>query len=114
MELFEQIRRDFEFETGASIKSVAKKHGVHRRMVRQALADAIPADRKVPERKCPQIDSVAEFIDQILETDGKAPRNSVTHPTGSGSEFGRRSRRLRWPNRRSGDTSGSGNESWAY
>ncbi len=29
---------------------------------------------EVPERKCPQIDSVAEFIDQILETDGKAPR----------------------------------------
>ena len=74
MELFEQIRRDFEFESGVSIKSLAKKYGVHRRMVREALADANPANRKVPERKCPQIDLVAGFIDQILESDGKAPR----------------------------------------
>ena len=63
MELFEQIRREFEFAAGASIKSVAMKFRVHRRMVRQALAEANPAERKVPERKRPRIDSVAEFID---------------------------------------------------
>jgi len=74
VELFEQIRREFEFAAGSSIKSVAKKFGVHRRMVRQALAEANPAARKVPERKRPRMDSVAEFIDQILEADEKAPR----------------------------------------
>jgi len=39
VELFEQIRREYEFGVG-SIKGVARKLGVHRRMVRQALADA--------------------------------------------------------------------------
>jgi hypothetical protein len=74
VELFEQIRREFEFGSAASVKSVAKKFGVHRRMVRQALADANPPGRKIPERKRPRIDSVAEFIDQILAGDGNAPR----------------------------------------
>jgi len=74
VELFEQIRREFEFGPGASVKSVAKKFGVHRRMVRQALADADPPGRKVPERKRPRIDSVAEFIDRILAGDSNAPR----------------------------------------
>jgi ActR/RegA family two-component response regulator len=36
VELFEQIRREYEFGVG-SIKGVARKLGVHRRMVRQAL-----------------------------------------------------------------------------
>ena len=72
MELFEQIRREFEFGPDTSIKSVAKKFGVHRRMVRQALADADPPGRKIPERKRPQIDAVAEFIDLILAGDCNA------------------------------------------
>ncbi len=38
VELFEQIRREYEFGVG-SIKGVARKLGVHRRMVRQALAE---------------------------------------------------------------------------
>jgi ActR/RegA family two-component response regulator len=37
VELFEQIRREYEFGIG-SVRGVAKKLGVHRRMVRQALA----------------------------------------------------------------------------
>ena len=72
MDLFEQIRREFEFGPDTSIKSVAKKFGVHRRMVRQALADADPPGRKIPERKRPQIDAVAEFIDLILAGDCNA------------------------------------------
>jgi hypothetical protein len=36
VELFEQIRREYEFGVG-SIKGVPAKFGVHRRMVRQAL-----------------------------------------------------------------------------
>jgi hypothetical protein len=39
VELFEQIRREYEFGVG-SIKGVAHKLGVHRRLVRQALASA--------------------------------------------------------------------------
>ena len=39
VELFEQIRREFEFGVG-TIRGVAYKLKVHRRMVRQALASA--------------------------------------------------------------------------
>ena len=37
MELFEEIRREYEFGVG-TIQGVARKLGEHRRMVRQALA----------------------------------------------------------------------------
>jgi hypothetical protein len=49
VELIEQIRREYEFGIG-TVLGVAKKSGVHRRMVREALANAIPARRKKPER----------------------------------------------------------------
>ena len=39
MELFEEIRREYEFGVG-TIAGVAKKLGVHRRMVREAVAHA--------------------------------------------------------------------------
>ena len=45
VELFEQIRREYEFGIG-TIKGVAHKLGVHRRMVRQALANAEPPERE--------------------------------------------------------------------
>ena len=41
VELFEEIRREYEFGIG-SVHGVARKLGVHRRQVRQALADAQP------------------------------------------------------------------------
>ena len=41
MELFETIRREYQFGVG-TIKGVARKLGIHRRMVREALADAVP------------------------------------------------------------------------
>ena len=49
VELFEQIRRDSRVE-GLSIRALAHRHGVHRRMVREALASAVPAERKTPQR----------------------------------------------------------------
>ncbi len=49
VELFEEIRREHVHGSG-SIRAVAKKLGVHRRMVRQALASAIPPERKLAVR----------------------------------------------------------------
>ncbi len=43
--LFEEIRREYEYGVG-TINGVSKKLGVHRRMVREALSNAIPAERK--------------------------------------------------------------------
>jgi transposase len=73
VELFEEIRREYEFGVG-TILGVAKKLGVHRRMVREALGNAVPARRKKPERKRPRLAPVIPFIDTILESDRTAPR----------------------------------------
>jgi transcriptional regulator with XRE-family HTH domain len=47
VELFERIRRDREFE-GLSIRALARRHGVHRRAVRQALESAVPLAKRRP------------------------------------------------------------------
>jgi len=73
VELFEQIRREYEFGIG-TIAGVAKKLGVHRRMVREALGNAVPARRKQPERKRPRLAPLVPFIDAMLESDRSAPR----------------------------------------
>ena len=49
VELYEEIRREFEFGVG-TIRGVARKLGVHRRTVRDAIGNALPAPRKQPKR----------------------------------------------------------------
>jgi transposase len=57
-----------------TVQGVARKFGVHRRLVRQALMNALPAQRKTAPRARPRIGPVVEFVDAILEADRKAPR----------------------------------------
>jgi hypothetical protein len=44
------IRREYEFGVG-SIASVAKKLGIHRRMLRETIGSALPRSRKKTERQ---------------------------------------------------------------
>ncbi len=73
MELFEQIRREYEFGVG-TITGVAKKLKVHRRMVREAIGSALPTVRKKAERPRWKLETAVAFVNQILEADKKAPR----------------------------------------
>ncbi len=73
MELFEEIRREYEFGEG-TIKGVARKLQVHRRMVRQAIRNAIPPPRKKTSRPYVKLKPAIAFIDGILEADRKEPR----------------------------------------
>jgi len=74
VELFEAIRRDHVI-AGKSVRGIARERGVHRRLVRQALADAVPPSRKKAERKCLVLTTpMRACIDEWLEADRKAPR----------------------------------------
>ena len=112
MELYEQIRREYEHGVG-TIKGVARKLGVHRRMVREAIANAVPPVKKTPVRERPKLDPAREFIDGILEADRKAPRKQrhtahrIWVRVRKGSCL-----RWRWPRARCGDTCVSGNGRW--
>ncbi len=61
VEQFEAIRRDRRLE-GISIRALAKKHGVHRRTVKEALASAVPPERKVAERPSPVFGPYEETV----------------------------------------------------
>jgi hypothetical protein len=83
VELFERIRREHADGSG-TIQGVAKKLGVHRRMVREALADAVSRERKMAIRSKPRLEPARSFIEAVLEADRTAPRKQ-RH---KGSTFG--------------------------
>ncbi len=72
-ELFERIRRD-SCREGMSVRALARNYGVHRRLVREALTRAEPAQRKTPERRSPRLDPLKAVIDEWLRADLDAPR----------------------------------------
>ena len=68
VELFEEIRREYEFGIG-TIAGVAKKLKEHRRMVREAIGSALPTPRKKTERPRWKLAGAVAFVDGILELD---------------------------------------------
>lgn len=75
VEMFERIRRDRRLEPGVSVRELARRHGVHRRTVREALGSALPPERRKPARtRTLVLDPVARFIDAMLAEDLTAPR----------------------------------------
>jgi transposase len=73
VEQFERIRRD-QREEGLSVRALARRHGVHRRAVRQALASALPPPRAMGIRPAPVTGAWRPLIRSWLVEDLKAPR----------------------------------------
>jgi transposase len=74
VELFEQIRKARERE-GLSVRGLARRFRVHRRIVRQALASPVPPQRKAgPPRVSPVLDPWKPTIDVWLAADRDVPK----------------------------------------
>ncbi|MFJ2034376.1 IS21 family transposase [Streptosporangium sp. NPDC087985] len=73
VELFDQIRRD-SWREGLGVRALARKYGVHRRLVREALTQPEPTPRKTPKRRSPQLEPFKKVIDEWLRADLDAPR----------------------------------------
>ena len=89
VELFEQIRRDREFE-GLSTHALARKYRVHRRTVRQALESPVPPERERPEgRPVPKLGEFRGLVDWWLVADLTAPRKLAAHGQADSPAAGR-------------------------
>ena len=73
MELFERIRID-KREEDVSVRALARRHGIHRRTVRQALAAALPPPRRAASRVAPALGPHRATIRAWLTSDLTAPR----------------------------------------
>jgi hypothetical protein len=74
VEQFEAIRRDYAREE-LSIRALARRHGVHRRAVRQALADPVPPPKRPPSsRPAPKLRPYRTVIEDWLRADLQVPR----------------------------------------
>ena len=71
VEFYERIRKDNR--EGLSVRALAAKHHVHRRTVRQALASAVPPERKTPERTSPALGPWTTIIRSWLVADRELP-----------------------------------------
>lgn len=75
VELFERIRRDRRVDPLVSQRELARRHGVHRRTVRLALASAVPPERRKPVRtRRSPLEPAMGWIDAMLRADLEAPR----------------------------------------
>mgnify|MGYP005852766757 CR=1 FL=1 len=72
MEIFEIIRREYEFGEETT-PSVARKLGIHRRVVREAIRSAIPPARKKPDRPHWKLQAFIPQIEAMLQEDRDAP-----------------------------------------
>ena len=77
VELFAAIRRDARVE-GLSIRELSRRHGVHRRTVRQALESATPPGRKPRAGVAYRLEPYKAFIEEMLVADTTAPRKQTT------------------------------------
>ena len=111
VELFEKIRSEYEHGDG-TIRGIAKKLGIHRRMVREAVLSAVPIERKTPVRERPKLEPVMTFIDTVLEGERKRRENSGTPHIGSGAGSEQRCRKCKWPSPRFVGTFAYEKRSW--
>jgi transposase len=74
VELFERIRRDKREEEDLSVRALARRHRVHRRTVRQAMASALPPPRATPRRASPVMGPWIGTVREWLLADRDAPR----------------------------------------
>jgi transposase len=73
VEQFEGIRRDRRLE-GLSVRGLAKKYRVHRRVVREALASAVPPARKEAVRLSPVMGRYEDLVRGWLVADRDVPK----------------------------------------
>src|SRR5438132_7251841 len=83
VDLFEEIRREYEFGL-ASISGVARKFGVHRRMVREAIESAIPMRLPAKERPRPTIGPVPGSSTGFWKQIGRRRASSAIRRIASG------------------------------